>query len=662
MKAALVQRLIRLLIVPVAAVLAVLTAGAPGAHAATDLSEVAAALRESPVYVDPAAADLLPESDAEALSDKIRDADKPVFVAVLPSGYPTEDLFRNLRTETGVTGVYGIRLGDAFDARADSRVLSRAAVSNLVASVQSAGDVKAQLNDFVDGALRNVGGVAPSSWSGDTGDGVSATGLITLGAVLAAGGAGAYALSRRNRHRHEEEQRAALEKLRVVVDEDITAFGEELDRLDFHPAEPGADDAMRADYAHALDAYETSKARMAAATKPEDVRAVTQSLEDGRFALAALAARRAGRPLPERRPPCFFDPRHGPSVADVTWTPAGGATREVPVCAADRTRLSDGRDPMIREVETVSGPRPYWDAGPAYGPWAGGYFGGGILPGLLIGTLLGSAMATPAYAADYGAGYGDFGEGGYQGGDVSGADFDTGDFGGGGLRRRRLRGWRGLRRRVLTRRARAGASARRRRCTRPGPARRGAGPGWFRAGRRVAAAEAIAAAKAETSVQTPGASARAQPMPRPVLPAWTRAPAASRRNRGPPESPWQVSTPPAGHPAQISSPWDQPVAGLAGKWGAEERGARKGGVVRVRAHAFLTAEMSKTSLILSEIRTPPVSSAAFQVRPHSERSSSALPSKPTRSLPKGSFAAPLNSRSMVIGLVTPRMDRSPVIR
>ncbi|GAB2875357.1 hypothetical protein GCM10027074_49040 [Streptomyces deserti] len=429
MKAALVRTLVRLLIVPVAAVLAALMVGAPGAHAATDLSKVADALRESPVYVDPAATDVLSEADADALADKIKDADRPVFVAVLPSDYPTENLFRNLRTETGVTGLYGVRLGDEFDARADSSVLSRQAVANLVTAVQDAGDAKAQLNDFVDDALRNVGGSAPSSWTdGSRGD-VPVGGLITVGALLAAGGAGAYAVARRNRRRHEEEQRAALEKLRVVVDEDITAFGEELDRLDFHPGEPGADDAMRADYEHALDAYEQAKSLMAAAVKPEDVKAVTQAIEDGRFALAALAARREGRPLPERRPPCFFDPRHGPSVADATWTPPGGATREVPVCAADATRLADGRDPVIREVDTEYGRRPYWEAGPAYGPWAGGYFGGGLLPGLLIGTMLGSMMATPSYAADYGAGYGDFG--GYEGGDVSGADFNTDDFSGG---------------------------------------------------------------------------------------------------------------------------------------------------------------------------------------------------------------------------------------
>ncbi|MGJ5753148.1 hypothetical protein FB563_1273 [Streptomyces puniciscabiei] len=424
-----------LLLATLALVLATLVA--PGASAQTGISTIAEALRKSPVYVDPAASAQLPKADADALAKRIKDANKPLFIAVLPAGYPTTNLFADLRAATGVTGLYGIRLGDRFDARADSSVLPATARRNLVSSVQGE-PAKAQLSDFTDRALANMGGHAPKSWGGSGGGSSGTAALIAVVAVLVAGGAGAYALVRRNRRRRAEEQRAALDRLRVVVDEDITAFGEELDRLDFQPSEPGADDAMRADYEHALDAYDTAKQRMAGASRPEDVRTVTEALEDGRFSLARLAARREGRPLPERRPPCFFDPRHGPSVTDATWTPPGGAPREVPVCAADATRLADGRDPVIREVDTDYGRRPYWDAGPAYGPWAGGYFGGGILPGLLVGTLLGSMMATPSYAADYGTGYGDFGPGyggdlggDYQGGDVSGTDFDAGDFGGG---------------------------------------------------------------------------------------------------------------------------------------------------------------------------------------------------------------------------------------
>ncbi|MFJ5142315.1 hypothetical protein [Streptomyces sp. NPDC088707] len=412
-------------------ILLLLLSLAPSAGArATGIPDAAAALKQGPVYVDPGAADQLSKSEADALAQKIKDADKPLFVAVLPANaqFPPKDLLANLRTQTGITGLYAVRLGDGFDAGADRAVMSGQAVRNLVTSVRQPGvDAATELDNFVDQALPTLRGSAPASWgSAGTDDGVPVAGLVTLGAVVAAGGAGAYAVVRRNRLRKEAEERAALDKLRVVVDEDITAFGEELERLDFHPAEAGADDAMRGDYERSLDSYDKAKSLMASAGRPHDVRAVTEALEDGRYSLAVLAARRESRPLPERRAPCFFDPRHGPSTEDRTWTPTGGTARQVPVCAADASRLDDGLDPMARTVDADGVRRPYWEAGPAYGPWAGGYFGGGILPGLLLGTVLGSMLSTPAYAAEYGGG--DF-----QGGDFSGADFDSGDFGGSGF-------------------------------------------------------------------------------------------------------------------------------------------------------------------------------------------------------------------------------------
>ncbi|MEW1724814.1 hypothetical protein [Streptomyces sp. NPDC093109] len=414
---------------------------APAARAAdTGPAAVGEALKKGPVYVDPRAASQLPAADARALAKKIEDADKPIFVAVLPdtAEFPADSVIRTVRTQTGVTGVYAVRLGDRFNAKADSSVLSARAVTNLADAVRAGGQVDAvtELNNFVDQALPQTRGHAPASWGGAAGGSGSSGGtgaLIALGSVAVLGGAGAYAVTRRNRRRRAERDREALDTLRVVVDEDITAFGEELDRLDFHPAEAGADDAMREDYTRSLDAYEKAKSLMASAQRPADVRPVTEELESGRFALATLDARRKGAPLPERRSPCFFDPRHGPSVTDAEWAPPAGARRTVPVCAADATRLSDGEDPAVRTVRTDEGPRPYYDAGPAYGPWAGGYFGGGLLPGLLVGTMLGSMMGTPAYAADFGGGDASGFGGDSSGGDYSGGDFDPGDFGGGGF-------------------------------------------------------------------------------------------------------------------------------------------------------------------------------------------------------------------------------------
>lgn len=406
---------------------AVLLGTVGSASAATGVQEAGQALRQSPVYVDPGARDQLSRSEANALAEKIEDADKPVFVAVLPEGdrFPEQNLLSDLRTATGLTGVYAVRLGDGFDAGADSSVMSNRAVDNLVRSVEPPGgsDAATQLDDFVDQALEQARGDAPASWGGASRGATIIGTLITIGMLFLVAGAGAFLVTTRRRKRRQAQEQAALRKLRTVVDEDITAFGEELDRLDFHPGERGADDAMRADYARALDSYEKAKAAMAAARHPDDVRGVTEALEDGRFALAVLAARRAGEPLPERRPPCFFDPRHGPSTTDAEWTPPGGTARTVPVCAADAARLADGEEPMGRTVETSQGRVPYWEAGPAYGPWAGGYFaayGGGLLPGLLVGTMLGSMLSTPAYADTDG----------FSGGDFSGGDFDSGDFGG----------------------------------------------------------------------------------------------------------------------------------------------------------------------------------------------------------------------------------------
>ncbi|MGW5846484.1 hypothetical protein ACWFQ8_00740 [Streptomyces sp. NPDC055254] len=401
---------------------------APQASAATGTAAVAEALKNGPVHVDPRARAQLPPAEADALAQKIEDAGKPVFVAVLPATaeFPPDKVLEAVRAGTGVTGLYAIRLGSGFDAAADRAVMPGNAVRNLSESVKTGGPVDAgtQLNNFVDQALRQVRGSAPASWdSARAADGAPVGGLVVLGAVAVVGGGGAYALVRRNRKKKEEARREAVARLGVVVDEDITAFGEELERLDFHPGEPGADDAMRKDYAQGLDSYDKAKHTMASVQRPEEVQGVTQALEDGRYALACLDARRRGAPVPERRSPCFFDPRHGPSTEDASWAPAGGTPRTVPVCAADAARLRDGLDPAVRTVDTEHGPRPYYDAGPVYGPWAGGYFGGGVLPGLLMGTMLGSMMSGPAYASDFG--------GGFEGGDTSGADFNPSDFGGG---------------------------------------------------------------------------------------------------------------------------------------------------------------------------------------------------------------------------------------
>lgn len=218
---------------------------------------------------------------------------------------------------------------------------------------------------------------------------------------------------------------ADLAAVRKVTDEDVTRFGEELQRLDADLLTSDLDEAMRQDYQRALDSYEAAKEALAAVTRPEEIRHVTEALEDGRYALACVQARSRGEALPTRRPPCFFNPAHGPSTTDIAWAPPGGQERQVPVCAADADRVAQGAEPAVRTVQQGLGRVPYWQGGPAYTPWVGGYFGGyaasGLLPGFLLGSMLTGGWGAPGEGAD--------GDGGDMGGADSGGD--SGDAGGG---------------------------------------------------------------------------------------------------------------------------------------------------------------------------------------------------------------------------------------
>ncbi|WP_431771373.1 hypothetical protein [Streptomyces cucumeris] len=409
---------------------------AQGASAATDVDRIGQALRTSPVYVDPAASDALSAGQARALADRIRAADVPVYVAVLPDdrAYGGERVFSRLREAVDRPGVYAVALGTSFGAASDTSVLPGSTSQALAEQNlrRHPDDLPKVLDGFVtDVAAATHGDAAPGDQEPG---GVSAGGVLFLLVILAALAGSALFAMGRTRKRRRERERAQLEQVRGAVQEDITAYGEKLSGLGFTPSDPAATPEMVTDYGRALDAYEEAKAKSDAARRPEDVRAVTEALEDGRFSLATLEARREGARLPERRPPCFFDPRHGPSVRDVDWAPSGGAQRSVPACAADATRIEDGLDPETRTVPVGGGRRPYWEAGPAYAPWAGGYFGGygaALLPALLVGTMLGGSL-SPGYdeAGAFGDGgdYGGFGDGGDYG---DGGGFGGGDFGGG---------------------------------------------------------------------------------------------------------------------------------------------------------------------------------------------------------------------------------------
>ena len=207
--------------------------------------------------------------------------------------------------------------------------------------------------------------------------------LLALIVLAVAGGAARRSLGARRERRLEATDQLRLS--RRAAEEDVTMFGEELTELHFETLTTELDEDMRHDYQHALDAYERAKELVRTAAAPEDVRSVTSALEDGRFAQACLLARRDDQPLPDRRPPCFFNPNHGPARTDVMWAPSGGVEREIPVCLMDAHRLKEGQAPEPRLVRLGNRRVPWFMSGPAYEHYALGYYGAAVEAGRRTG-------------------------------------------------------------------------------------------------------------------------------------------------------------------------------------------------------------------------------------------------------------------------------------
>jgi hypothetical protein len=416
----------------VLAVLSALLVLAGTAQAQGRLAAAAESLRQDPVYVDPEAERAISERQADRLRGAIaREGAGPLYIAFLPAAAANEaggDPVAALRELAGAVdepGTYAVVIGDAFRAGSTNGVLPSGDAGELASQAFDAergAGAAAVLEDFV----RRVGDARAGDRSGSgSGEGggfpVGLLFLLILAVPLAV-----FGLSRRRRRRQQEE--AEFAEVREVARDDVVALGDDIRSLDIDMEMADVDPEAKQHYGLAVERYTAASEALDLARRPQDVQRVTELLEEGRWAMEAAKAEMAGQPAPERRPPCFFDPRHGPSVTDVEWAPPGGQPRAVPACAADAVRIQDGDEPDARQV-TMHGERvPYWQAGPALAPWAGGFFGGGLLPGLFAGSLLGGAFTAPeAYAEDMGD-FGDFGGGDFGGGGFGGGDFGGGDF------------------------------------------------------------------------------------------------------------------------------------------------------------------------------------------------------------------------------------------
>ncbi len=243
--------------------------------------------------------------------------------------------------------------------------------------------------------------------------------------AVVVGGGGWAAKKWKDTQETRRTQAEELEGVRRLADEDVTFLGEQLQRLDGEVAGHELDEATRVEYQVALDAYESAQRTVPRIKSVEEISKVTDTLSSGRYALACVQARVAGRSVPELRVPCFFNPQHGPSITDVHWTQPGHGTRSVPACAQDAARVANREAPEVRKVKIGSRTVPYWAAGDAYRPYSEGYFAG---VAMLVWVYSPPAVSDVGWS---GAGYdGGGGQGGYDGG---GGGFDGGGGDGGGF-------------------------------------------------------------------------------------------------------------------------------------------------------------------------------------------------------------------------------------
>jgi len=231
--------------------------GTPSAHAASSIDSVAAALKDKPVYVDPDASPSLSSAQVDSLVSQIKDMKSgvPVFVAVLPRNatFAQNTLLQQLRNKVGKNGVYAASLGTVFHAQDFSGSLRTGQADGLAQAAVAGGngDLNAVVSSFVssaDSAIIADGKVKPK----DSSKSKDGAGLLIGVLVLAVIAGGAYfAVSSRKKQRAKQRRDAELAGLKRAVDEDITAYGEVLDELDFSPTGPDATDDMRRDYSKA---------------------------------------------------------------------------------------------------------------------------------------------------------------------------------------------------------------------------------------------------------------------------------------------------------------------------------------------------------------------------------------------------------------------------
>ncbi|TDC88014.1 hypothetical protein [Actinomadura sp. 7K507] len=368
---------------------------------------LAAALRRSPIHVDPSLASALPEAERRKLIAKAGKAPAPVFVVLVPlvqGGTWTdgEQLATVVHDRLGRDGIFitfdddnqdlaaeewggdhqaadaarAVKFDRAMDDTPLAARLSR--ILDLIISGKASQEYKRVSDELSERVKKIRERDAPGTAS--EGDGGLALPLGAAG-VAVAGVAGLLLWRRRRMASVSREDngllmprtvfatasRASEEQLREQASREVIAFGELLDES----STPATGERARTLMTRALDAYQAAGKTLDAARGVPDLAGVLVLVDQGRDALASAQAAAKGEPEIPPIPLCFFNPLHGDATTKLDWRPIGSRKRlHVRTCrdCARTARQKQTPDVLLdhRDGRDV----PYYEADPTESIWA----------------------------------------------------------------------------------------------------------------------------------------------------------------------------------------------------------------------------------------------------------------------------------------------------
>lgn len=359
------------------------------AHTEADayLDRVAVELAQPGLYVDPGVASRkFSASEAERLDRLAAETDGPVRIAVIPAdrlepdnadessygsskelAYTGVELAGQLYDRVGADGTYAVLVDASSQAEGRSFHAGQWAEEGETYDIEGAAegaieccapDYERMVASFIDDSDDVQHGFWWwAAWIGGP--------LVALFAFFRGG----KAWSRRRRRAKAEAE--VVEVLQPPLNEEVVELSQTVSAL---PPSGDPDSEVAEATLKVLDLVEQARHRIDTLRTGADATEITSRLADARYQLTVIEALRAGQPVPDRTPPCFYDPRHGPSTTSVDYRPESGATREVHACQACADMVAAEQDPPIRMIEKSGRLRFYWEVDTASKAYLDGYW------------------------------------------------------------------------------------------------------------------------------------------------------------------------------------------------------------------------------------------------------------------------------------------------